>query len=270
MLMERRESNEVSSPQFIGNVASKELILSEVSKLNWVHSIDLGQGIVTPGRWKDHNANLRRAIGEIDFVGKKVLDIGCWDGLFSFEAERLGADEVFATDYIAHRPDRDQPTFQLAHRVLGSRVNYFPHVSVYDIESLGVFDFDVVIDAGIYYHMKDPLRSFAMLRRVMKDGGVLLVEGAAVAGSEATARFHYRDVCWDDTSNWWIPTSACLREWVECSFFEIENDYHQGIEHQLPQGTPYRHVLTARATRRKDPLYHYPDPDLRQFDLNEY
>jgi hypothetical protein len=40
-----------------------------------------------------------------------------------------------------------------------------------------------------------------MLRRVLKPGGVLLVEGEAIAGRKAYATFHYRDVYRDDESN---------------------------------------------------------------------
>ena len=32
-------------------------------------------------------------------AGKSVLDIGAWDGWFSFEAERRGASRVLATDH---------------------------------------------------------------------------------------------------------------------------------------------------------------------------
>ena len=115
----------------------KDEILAEVNERNWVHSIDLGHGIVTPGAWGDHNPLLWEAFRSIDFRGKKVLDIGCWDGLFSFEAEKLGAAQVYATDYIVHRHTQKDGTFELAAKVLGSRAIYHPKISVYDIESLG-------------------------------------------------------------------------------------------------------------------------------------
>ena len=41
------------------------------------------------------------AFDSVDFKGKKVLDIGCLDGLWSFEAERRGAAEIVATDQPA-------------------------------------------------------------------------------------------------------------------------------------------------------------------------
>ena len=53
----------------------------------------------------------------------------------------------------------------------------------------------------------------------MKDGGIILVEGAVVDGRpEASARFYYHEMLGEDASNWWVPTRPCLRQWIECSF----------------------------------------------------
>ena len=66
----------------------------------WWHSIDLGDGLLTPG---GKNAALLRREWEAmkvpDLAGRSVLDIGAWDGYFSFQAERLGAREVVARDH---------------------------------------------------------------------------------------------------------------------------------------------------------------------------
>lgn len=58
----------------------------------WRHSVELGYGIVTPGHDRDSPAS-RLAFVDMpaDFTGKSVIDVGAWDGLFSFEAERRGA-----------------------------------------------------------------------------------------------------------------------------------------------------------------------------------
>src|SRR5207342_362992 len=75
---------------------------------------------------------------------------------------------------------------------------------------------------GVYYHLKHPLLALAKLRQVTKDGGIIIVEGAIVDGlQEASARFYYHELLGDDPSNWWVPTLPCLRQCVECSFFEI-------------------------------------------------
>jgi tRNA (mo5U34)-methyltransferase len=56
-----------------------------------------------------------------DLTGKSVLDVGAWDGFFSFECERRGAARVLAIDTYAwdvHGKDG----FLLAHSVLRSKV----------------------------------------------------------------------------------------------------------------------------------------------------
>ncbi|MCU1460938.1 MAG: hypothetical protein JWO37_1013 [Acidimicrobiales bacterium] len=66
--------------------------------IKWYHQIDLGQGVVTDGY------DTRRRLQELklpDLHGKSVLDIGAWDGAYSFAAERLGASRVLATDHFA-------------------------------------------------------------------------------------------------------------------------------------------------------------------------
>jgi tRNA (mo5U34)-methyltransferase len=237
---------------------SRDQLIEQVKRLQWSHSIDLGDGLVTPGEWGNHNPVLWKAIGDIDFAGKKVLDVGCWDGLWSFEAEKRGAEEIYSTDLITQR-SHQMPTFELARRLLNSQARYFPRQSVYEIDELGVDDFDVVIFAGVYYHLKDPLRALAALRRVMKEGAVIVVEGAVIdaepprptppptprrrlalgrwlradppapppgpVADDCYARFYYREAFAFDDSNWWVPTIPCLRQWIECNFFAVQREY---------------------------------------------
>src|SRR5204863_2645983 len=80
----------------------------------WWHSLDLGNGEITQGHKSTERlrqeANLAFAHG---VTGKSVLDIGAWDGFFSFEAEKRGASRVLATDQfvwggaVNHKPAFD-------------------------------------------------------------------------------------------------------------------------------------------------------------------
>lgn len=239
-------------------------LLSLVPRFQWVHTIDLGDGVRTPGRWGEPPGFLGRAFDEIDFRGKKVLDIGCWDGLWSFEAERRGAAEVVATDFVPQRTHQGQPTFRLAHAILKSKARYVPDLSVYEVGRLGVRDFDVVLFCGVYYHLKHPLLALGRLRQVMREGALILVEGETIPSDRGSADFYYHEVYKDDVSNWWIPTIRCLREWVGCSFFRIRAE-------SSPDTPPRtRHALIAEAVRVADPNYAFPDPELAEFDLNTY
>jgi 2-polyprenyl-3-methyl-5-hydroxy-6-metoxy-1,4-benzoquinol methylase len=53
----------------------------------------------------------------VDLTGRRVLDIGPWDGYYAFEMERRGA-QVTAIDYV------DFDTFRALHRGTASRVEY--------------------------------------------------------------------------------------------------------------------------------------------------
>jgi tRNA (mo5U34)-methyltransferase len=265
---------------------------AEVDRYSWAQSIDLGNGVVTKGIFGNGRPNpiILRAFDDIQFAGKKVLEIGCWDGMWSFEAEKRGASLVYATDLVTQRPFADQPTFQTAHRILNSKVIYNPAVSVYDVDGLGVRDFDVVIYCGVYYHLKDPLRAFCKLRNVTKTGGTIFVEGEAIYGpADPFARFYYRTWLSKDASNWWVPTIPCLREWVECNFFASKREYaFDVLRPGWPESLPVvsekgaleelltkaralkgeiltRYAVVAEAVVRRDPNYGAPDDELAPF-----
>jgi tRNA (mo5U34)-methyltransferase len=285
---------------------SRAELIAQVHRYTWLYTVDLGEGVQTKGLFGPPHTHIRDALDQIEVRNKKVLDVGCWEGHWSFEVERRGAAEIYATDYLVGDPRaevsehgvKELPTFRLAHAILGSKVSYHPNISVYHIDKLGVSDFDVVLFCGVYYHLKHPLLALAKLRQVMRDDAIIIVEGAVVDGpQEAFARFYYRELLGDDASNWWVPTPACLRQWIECSFFEPLSQhgpaYHwnrtvtQFADQKLGHGlaTPVvsapengqgrtetiaRYAITARAVRRKDPRYMFPDEDLVNYDLNLY
>ena len=130
----------------------------------------------------------------------------------------------------------EQPTFEVARALLGSSALYRSDMSVYDLDKLEVRDFDVVIFAGVYYHLKHPILALEAIRRVMKPGGTLLIEGAV-----DDTPGHYED-CLGDPSNWWVPTVACVQQWVACSDFRIDREFERW-------GYPYnpRHTMVATA-----------------------
>jgi tRNA (mo5U34)-methyltransferase len=264
-------------------------LIDEVTRHEWLYSVDLGGGVVTPGRFGPPNPQIKEAFERVDFRGQRVLDVGCYEGQWSFEAEKRGAASVLATDYLVGDPRarlsergvNELPTFRLAHTILHSRVEYRPDVSVYDVTRLGRDDFDVVVFCGVYYHLKYPLLALSRLRQVVREGGTLIVEGPVIDGArESYARFFYDDVLAEDRSNWWVPTLPCLLEWMECSYFEVRQVSGATLQEVRPIGAAegpgrrpptrtekiVRHTVLARAVTRKDRRYVLPDEELARYD----
>src|SRR5207247_11262810 len=72
----------------------------------WWHSIDLGLGVVTNGfKTREGLKNELESLRLPDLKDKTVLDIGAWDGFYSFEAEGRGARRVVALDHYVWSMD---------------------------------------------------------------------------------------------------------------------------------------------------------------------
>ncbi|MBI3117610.1 MAG: methyltransferase type 11, partial [Candidatus Hydrogenedentes bacterium] len=76
-------------------------MIKPIENIRWFHSMDLGSGQVTRGLKPREVLGMEaEIIFRYPLAGKTVLDVGAWDGFFSFEAERRGAARVLATDHF--------------------------------------------------------------------------------------------------------------------------------------------------------------------------
>ena len=124
---------------------------AERSEKGWWHSFELPDGSLIQG--VNSVESLRKRLAQFpipaDLKGKRVLDIGCWDGWFSFEMERRGADVVAIDNW-------DNPRFRQIHAALRSRVDY-RQLDMYELTPNRVGRFDIVLFMGVLYHLKHPL-----------------------------------------------------------------------------------------------------------------
>jgi tRNA (mo5U34)-methyltransferase len=72
---------------------ARELGLADTSRFYWYHTIDLGEGLVTPGLY-DYRGTIGNFGFPEDMRGMTVLDVGSATGFFAFEFERRGARVV--------------------------------------------------------------------------------------------------------------------------------------------------------------------------------
>ena len=123
----------------------------ERGERGWWHSFELSDGTLIQGVCD--LAGLKDRIAQFpipqDLRGKRVLDIGAWDGWFSFEMERRGA-QVLAID------NWDNPRFHQARTLMNSQVEY-RQMDIYELTPERVGYFDIVLFMGVLYHLKHPL-----------------------------------------------------------------------------------------------------------------
>lgn len=181
--------------------------LIEMNSISWFHRIDLGGGIITPGACPHTAEEATKRFGiPLGLEGKRVLDIGAWDGLFSFEAERRGAT-VIAMDTDQEHGGNWGGTrgFNFVKTHLGSNVE-FVSCSVYDLDPASLPTIDIVFFFGVLYHLENPIEA---LKRVFKiTGEYCLIETAYCFHQEGGSRafWEFAPMRDNDPTNYWYPT----------------------------------------------------------------
>jgi tRNA (mo5U34)-methyltransferase len=188
-------------------------VREHVEKIKWFHSIDLGHGIVTPGCDRSA-AKLKRIHLPGDLTGRTVLDIGAWDGFFSFEAERRGAQRVVAADYFCWSGEGwgTKEGFDLSRRVLDSRVEDC-EIDVFDLSPERVGLFDVVLFLGVLYHLKYPQAALERVASVTTDLLILETHVDHLDTRSPVVAFYPDDELDEDPTNWCGPNPSAL-EWM--------------------------------------------------------
>jgi tRNA (mo5U34)-methyltransferase len=191
-----------------------------LSETGWWHSFELPDGTVIAGvnTLEAQKARIARFPIPADLNGKRVLDIGAWDGWFTFEMERRGA-EVVAIDRW------DNPRFREMHDALGSRAEY-RRANVYDLSPAKLGQFDIVLFLGVLYHLKHPLLALERVCSVTKDFAA--VESFALTDrflpgmhveEHALLQFFERDGFGGQFDNWFAPTPQCLLQMCRTAGF---------------------------------------------------
>ena len=224
--------------------AAKQQLVDAISP--WHHSIDLGDGVVTPGGKTPHHIwNELRRLRLPDVAHKSVLDVGAWDGYYTLYAEHYGASRVVALDHYVWSIDFPKATaytvrqlaegqpirafhtvpelwdpvglpgkrgFDLAYRLRNSHAEVVvDDFMTMDLATLGTFD--VVLFLGVIYHLEEPLRALRRLRQVTRGVAVIESEAVAFRGRHRTPLWQFVDAAQmhDDPTIWWVPTAEGLR-----------------------------------------------------------
>jgi tRNA (mo5U34)-methyltransferase len=248
----------------------------------WWHSIELGEGVVTNGRKSSEQLTREWASLRLpDLSGKSVLDIGAWDGWFSFEAERKGAARVVALDHYAWSLDLaaqqryvegcrqngavpdpyhtvpalwhpetlpGKAGFDTAHRTLESGVeSVVGDFMTMDLDRLGTFD--VVLFLGVLPHVRHPLLALERLARVTRELLVLETAGVAIPGFEhhGFCEFFEGNELDGDVTNWWAVNHHALVGMCRSTGFRRVEANVSGPSRPPRRDALHRYRLVVRA-----------------------
>jgi tRNA (mo5U34)-methyltransferase len=156
--------------------------------------------------------------------GRSVLDIGAWDGFFSFEAETRGAASVLATDHFCWSGPGwgTKDGFDLVHESRKSRVQS-RDIAVADLSQDKVGTHDLVLFLGVLYHLKDPLVGLERAASVCHGQLVVETAGALYEVPDPAMRFYLGAELGGDGTNFFAPNKPCLTNMLrEVGFSTVE------------------------------------------------
>ncbi len=257
--------------------------LADVERYQWYHTVDLGNGLVTPGVY-DYRETMSAFGFPEDMSGMTVLDVGSATGFFAFEFERRGARVVSMElpslrdldrfpgqdvesslrkiENMMHKrepyTERDlywyllEGPFRYCREKLGSKVERC-YSTVYDItlERTGVREgFDLVFIGDVLIHTLYPLKALAALAPLCR--GQLVLAGVLPEGPQEPPAMVYiggADAENDEVA-WWHPNLSCLMQMLQkLGFAEVDQvGFHKGA--LRPSGYEFERVI-LRATKKR-------------------
>jgi tRNA (mo5U34)-methyltransferase len=222
-----------------------ELIKHQVeSEQYWFQKLEVLPGYFTPG-WSDPASEKLPYFGlPEDLTNMRVLDIGCAEGFFSFEAEKRGAREVIGIDSFPESVRR----FNIVKTARQSNATAYL-MNVYDLEPNRLGTFDLVLFYGVFYHLKHPQYALERIQSVCT-GQLLfqthIYEEPSIKGTP-WARFYphgymsgAKNELWDPTVFWLFNSTCCLAMLDHVGFSDLN----------VISDTPNPFVVSAKSAQR--------------------
>jgi len=204
------------------------------------HVTDL-PGVGTVGEHWDLRATIGAYLGDVDFSGQRVLDVGTASGFLTFEMERRGAevvsfdvpdgrlmnhvpysqpgfDEAKLLDSMDWSSNRLKNSYWFAHRAFGSRARVH-YGDIYALpDALGAFD--VVVFGMVLPHLRDPFRAMQSGARLSRDRVVVIQQGLPHA--EPVMQFMPDPATCADPRDWWFMSEGCVERMLGVLGFALE------------------------------------------------
>lgn len=228
-----------------------EELARRAGDIRWYHAMDLGQGVTTSGVYEPAKSIDRFHLPD-RLDGKSVLDIGAWDGFYSFEAERRGASRVLAVDHYQWDGIGwgTKAGFELAREAFGSKVEDLQS-DVMDLSRERIGTFDVVLFLGVLYHLKHPLYALERVFDVTGEQLILETEIDMTWTRRPAAAFYPGIELARTDSNWWGPNITAVEGMLKTvGFRDVRLVFTRGFAFRLARGARSKFVRREKVALR--------------------
>jgi hypothetical protein len=246
------------------------LTVDDPAQCYFYHQMDIPGAGEVKGHW-DLRDCIKPYLGDYDFKGKRVLDVGAASGFLTFSMEKQGADVVSFDmasgaqwDVVPQRKYREDTAAHTArlveanrrlrngywytHARVGSKAKAY-YGDVYNLpEALGPFD--VAVFGMIITHLRDAFRAIYSAARLVK--GDLIITNQTPAGNGAVALF-VPSVANGETQSWWVFTEACIEQMVSVMGFKVIRKVKSGPKCTVP-GREGVEPCTSFVCQRVEPI----------------
>lgn len=191
--------------------------LAARAQYGWGHTIDFGS-FTMPGLLGSKYLRIAGVLDELGWWperldGLHTADVGCFTGGLSLLMADRGAASVAAVDEVPEHLEQ----CDLVAEAFGVGTVTTHQASLYDlVDRLEPESLDVVMFAGVLYHLSDMLVGMVALSRLLKPGGTLLIETNAVECFDHS----YANFARYFGGGWWQPTALCVTDLCEFSGFD--------------------------------------------------
>jgi SAM-dependent methyltransferase len=183
--------------------------------------------------------------------GLTVADVGCFTGGLSLLMAHRGAESVYAVDEIPQHLDQcaflartfDMPQIRVVQQ------------SVYRLsQDIAPGSVDLILLAGVLYHLSDMLVGLYALRELLRPGGLLVIQSHALEDFDRS----YANFGRFAAGRWWQPTALCLTDMLEfMGFSDCEVRFYKTYDclaraHRARGDIPFKRGLNWRFEDLRD------------------
>ena len=245
-MQSKRRSNE--------EIFAAPLNVDNVADCYFYHTMELpGRGVIEGRDW-DLRGRVDEYLGNVDFAGQRVLEIGPASGFLTFEMEKRSADVISVEvtddhgwDFVPYPEARLEEVFGPRRIVMQQLKNsyWFSHAALqskarvyygdaYNLPA-ALGEFDIAVMGTVLLHCRDPLRIVEQCGKRAKSLVIVEIfypdlEGAAVCRMAPTPENFRWDTWWHFSTQFFIQFLAVMGFTADAS---THQQFHRGRAHTL-------------------------------------